>query len=97
MIRRAVDTVIGAVCLGCVGYVVFFVPVGERTLFQHARRIAATEPAQELQRDATQTARTLGARVADELERPLTDAGAPAAPGRPASDDSPARRSASPR
>ncbi len=87
MIRRAVDSVIGAVCLGCVGYVYFFVPVGQRTLFEHTRRIAATEPAQELQRDATTTAHTLGARVVDELERMAPDGGAPAAPARPAADD----------
>jgi hypothetical protein len=88
MIRRAVDTVIGAVCLGCVGYVYFFVPVGQRTLFEHTRRIAATEPAQELQRDATSTAHTLGARVVDELERMAPDGGVAAAPSQPTSGES---------
>ena len=87
MIRRLVDTVIGTVCLGCVGYVYFFVPVGQRTLFEHTRRIAATEPAQELQRDATSTAHTLGARVVDELERVATDGGVAAAPPEAAPGD----------
>lgn len=77
MIRRSVDAVIGTVCLACVGYVYFFVPVGQRTLFEHTMRIAATEPAQELGRDATTTAQTLGAHVLSELDRLTVDGGVP--------------------
>ena len=77
MIRRSVDTVIGTVCLACVGYVYFFVPVGQRTLFEHTMRIAATEPAQEFGRDATSTAQTLGAHVLGEIDRLTTDGGVP--------------------
>lgn len=77
MIRRSVDTVIGTICLACIGYVYFFVPVGQRTLFEHTMRIAATEPAQELGRDATTTAHTLGAHVLGEIDRLTTDGGVP--------------------
>jgi hypothetical protein len=86
MIRRSVDAVIGIVCLACVGYVYFFVPVGQRTLFEHTMRIVATEPAQELGRDATTTAHTLGARVLGEIDRMTKDGGVPdAGPERTAS------------
>lgn len=77
MIRRLVESVIGTVCLACVGYVYFFVPVGRRTLFEHTMRIAATEPAQELGRDAATTAHTLEAHVLGEIDRLTTDGGVP--------------------
>jgi hypothetical protein len=79
MIRRWTDWAIGSVCLVCVGYVFFFVPVGRRTLFQHAWRIAQTEPAQELAEDARQKAGELSRRLAEEIEQLAADGGV--APG----------------
>lgn len=77
MIRRSINGAISAVCLACVGYVSFFVPIGHRTLFEHAVLIWRTEPAQELQRDATATAQVWGEHVASEIEHATRDGGAP--------------------
>jgi hypothetical protein len=59
-------------------YVVFFVPVGRRTLWQHATRIAGTPEAQELGRDAVGMSRTVVDRARTEIEH-----GIPAAPAIP--------------
>jgi len=75
MIRRTVNGAISAVGLACVGYVVFFVPVGRRTVFEHLARIYATQPAQELKEDATATAEEWSAHVASEIERARRDGG----------------------
>lgn len=75
MIRRTINGAISAVCLACVGYVVFFVPVGRRTLFEHFARIWATAPAQELQADATTTAEAWSRHVASEIDHATHDAG----------------------
>lgn len=48
--------------------VYFFVPVGRHTLFEHTLRIAATEPAQELGEDLSETSEELGQRARDEWE-----------------------------
>jgi hypothetical protein len=64
------------IVLCVVGWFVFFVPLGERTLFQHLRRIAGTEEAQELGRAAVDASRKLG----EDLEREIQsarDAGPP--------------------
>lgn len=58
--------------LGVVGYFVFFVPLGERTLYQHIRRIAATEEAGALREEVG----VAGQKLADDLRRELErDAG----------------------
>jgi hypothetical protein len=79
MIRRWTDWAIGSVCLLCVGYVFFFVPVGRRTLFEHAWRIAQTEPARELAEDARRTAGELSQRLAEQIEQLAADASVTAA------------------
>lgn len=51
MIGRVINGVIWLIGAGVVSYFVFFVPVGERTVYQHATRIWATPEAQDLQRE----------------------------------------------
>ncbi len=65
------------IVLCVVGYFVFFVPLGERTLFGHVRRIVATDEAQELGREVGEAGRRLG----DELRAQLrgADGGTPVA------------------
>jgi hypothetical protein len=59
-------------------YVFFFVPLGERTAFQHARRIAGTDEAQELGREAGEAAGRLGEHLQDEIQtHVIEDAGTP--------------------
>lgn len=53
MIRRAISGFISLVIIAVFAYLFFFVPLGERTLYEHASRIAATPEAEELGRDAT--------------------------------------------
>lgn len=60
-------------------YVFFVVPVGgERTLWEHARRIAGTPEAHELGRDLDRAGRQVAGRVRDEVERARRDGGADA-------------------
>ena len=59
-----------------VAYVFFFVPLGERTMFEHVRRIAATEEAQDLGDEAGQAAGELKDHIEDEInEHVRVDAG----------------------
>ena len=69
-------SLLSLVGLAVVGYVFFFVPLGERTLFQHARRIAGTEEAKELGREAAGAADELREHLEEQIERHLVDAGA---------------------
>lgn len=66
--RRLVNGALWLVGLVVVLTVYFFVPVGRFTLFEHTLRIAATEPAQELGEDLTETGNELGQRARDEWE-----------------------------
>ncbi|MBX3247355.1 MAG: hypothetical protein KF901_09245 [Myxococcales bacterium] len=54
--------------LAVVAYVFFFVPLGQRTMYQHARRIAGTEEARELGREATEAAERLREHVEEQIE-----------------------------
>lgn len=47
MIGFLLKVAFNCLLLACGVYVVFFVPLGERTIYQHLAAIAATEPAQE--------------------------------------------------
>ena len=67
MLRRLVGFGFGLVALAAVGYVVFFVPVGRRTLYEHLEGIAATEPARALGHDLKQASKRLGNTVAAKL------------------------------
>ena len=67
--------------LAVVAYVFFFVPLGQRTLFEHARRIAATDEAQELGDEAGEAAGRLRNHLEDEIDEHVRvpDAGQAAA------------------
>ena len=54
---------VALVGLSCALYVFFLVPLGERTLYQHVRRIAATEEAEDLGRELGEA----GERLTDEI------------------------------
>jgi len=58
--RKLVNLFFWTIGVLVVAAVYFFVPVGRYTLFEHTLRIAATEPAQELGEDVTDTASDLG-------------------------------------
>ncbi len=68
-------TVLSLVGLAVVSYVFFFVPLGQRTLYQHALRIAGTEEAQELGREAADAADDLREHIEEQIERHIMDAG----------------------
>jgi hypothetical protein len=51
MIRRLIKATLWLVALAAALVVYFAYPVGHCTLYEHSRRIASTEPAQELGRD----------------------------------------------
>lgn len=69
MIRRLFRFVWSIVVLSAVVWFVFFVELGERTLFQHLARIAQTEEAQDLGREVRQA----GERVGDEARRAIAE------------------------
>jgi len=73
--RRAINAFLWLVGLVVVLGVYFFVPVGRFTLFEHTLRIAATEPAQDLGEDVSDTARDLGERALDQWDerRPIRE------------------------
>jgi hypothetical protein len=57
--RRLFSSLLSLIGFAVVAYVWFFVPIGQRTLHEHALRIADTEPARELgdeARDASERA-----------------------------------------
>lgn len=56
--RRLFSSLLSLIGVAVLAYVWFFVPIGRRTLHEHALRIAETEPAREL-----------GAEVEDASER----------------------------
>ncbi len=59
MIRRALSGLFSLFVLVVLGYLFFFVPLGERTLYDHVSRIAATPEAEELGRDAERASERL--------------------------------------
>jgi len=56
MVSWLLRATLSTVALAIVGYVAVAVPVGRRTLFEHASEIARTQPAQELAEDVESTA-----------------------------------------
>jgi hypothetical protein len=76
--RRLVLALLSLIGLAVVLYVWFFVPLGRRTLHEHALRIAATDPARELGGDIEDASRRLVSRIESEwASRYAADAGAP--------------------
>lgn len=77
MLRRLFSSLLSLIGLAVVAYVWFFVPIGRRTLHEHALRIAETEPAQELGVEVEVASERLVEHVAGEWDaRYRGDAGA---------------------
>jgi HAMP domain-containing protein len=77
MMRAALRAMLSLIGLAVLAYVWFFVPLGTRTLHQHAMRIASTEPAQELGDEAVEATERLAGHVQEQWEaRYVGDAGA---------------------
>lgn len=68
MIRGAIKGVWSLVVLGVVLYGFFFVPLGERTLFEHVWRIARTDEAQDLGREAAEASVRAGREVVRQVD-----------------------------
>ena len=77
VLRRSISAALSLVGLAVVAYVWFFVPLGQRTLHEHAMRIAATEPAQELGEEATDATERVVEHVEDEWRTRYGDSGVP--------------------
>lgn len=84
MIRRSIRLVWMGAVLAFLAYVLFFVPLGERSAFQHLMRVINTEEAQELGREvgaATERiAKQIGEQVHDATKHVEEDAGASQVP-----------------
>ncbi len=70
-----IKSALGVIGLLALAYLYFFIPLGDMTLHQHVMRIAATEEAQELSREANEAAE----RLREQVEGLRGDAGADAA------------------
>lgn len=76
--RRLISSLFSLIGLAVVAYVWFFVPIGRRTLHEHALRIADTDPARELEGEVEDASHRLVDHVQGEWEaRYRGDAGAP--------------------
>ena len=67
--RRALNAVLWMIGLLAVLVASFVVPIGRYTLFEHALRIAATEPARELERGIGETGESLEESAREEWQR----------------------------
>ena len=68
MIVKSVKLMWSGIVTLAVLWFVFFVELGERTLFQHVLRIAQTEEAQDLGREVGEASRRLGDEVSRSIE-----------------------------
>ena len=66
--RKLVNIFFWSIGVIVVAIVYFFVPIGRYTLFEHTLRISATEPAQELGEDVSETASELGEAALEEWD-----------------------------
>ena len=89
MISKLVSALIGLVGLACFVYVFFFVPIGRRTLYEHARNIAGTPQAQELGDDVSDATHRVTDRVQQEWDARPGDGGILTLPSMPASPSLP--------
>jgi len=74
------------VVLAGVGYVTFFVPLGEHTLYQHLVGISQTEEAQELGAEIEKKAENVKQEVAAKVPDLVAPAASPQADGQPLGD-----------
>ncbi|MEM9191448.1 MAG: hypothetical protein AAGF12_19910 [Myxococcota bacterium] len=77
MITRTVKGIVFLAGLLVIAYGYFLVPLGDRTLYEHTVRIAATDEAQELGEELGEATDELEAEIRSQLQ---PDAGADAAP-----------------
>lgn len=75
VIRRLINGILWLIGLVVVLVVYFAVPVGRYTLFEHTRRIAQTEPAQELGRELGEAGQALKDRAVNEWQSRRGEAG----------------------
>jgi hypothetical protein len=75
MIKNAIKGVVYLTAFGVLGYLFFFVPLGERTTFDHVRRIAATDEAQELGDEVGDATEQAESALREKLREELVDAG----------------------
>ncbi|KPK15307.1 MAG: hypothetical protein AMJ62_09685 [Myxococcales bacterium SG8_38] len=84
MIRRSIRLVWMGAVLAFLAYVLFLVPLGERSAFEHLMRVINTEEAQELGRGVSaateRITRQIGEQVHDATKRVEVDAGASQVP-----------------
>ncbi|MDH5493360.1 MAG: hypothetical protein OEY14_15505 [Myxococcales bacterium] len=73
MIGRAIHAIFSLCCAAALLYVAFFVPLGERTIAEHLRRVASTEEAQELGRELGEAGERLGRQAAADVEARLEE------------------------
>ena len=85
MISWIVRTAWSLLVLGVLTYATFFVPIGERTLFQHLSRIARTEEAQELGREVGDASARASVEVARQVEEMRSTGDGEGAEGTPPS------------
>lgn len=77
MIRGCLQNLVTLVALAAIAYVTFFIPLGQRTLWEHLMRIASTPEARELGHEATQAGKRLGESMLREGDASARDAGVP--------------------
>lgn len=75
MIKNAIKGVVYLTAFGILGYLFLFVPLGERTTFEHVRRIAATDEALELGDEVGEATERAESALRDKLREELVDAG----------------------
>jgi hypothetical protein len=69
MIRAALKAALYFMTTLALAWLVFFVPLGERTLFEHLWRIAGTEEARDLGREALEAGQRAEDAVRDRVQR----------------------------
>ena len=74
MIGRKLDALLAFIGLCTVAYVFFRVPLGQRTMYEHAKRIAATEPARELETDVRSRSDEVRREVTSKVKQLASDA-----------------------
>jgi hypothetical protein len=76
--RSLIRGALSLIGMGVVAYVWFFIPLGRRTMHEHALRIADTAPAHELGEEAVDATRRIADHVGSEwTERYAPDASLP--------------------
>lgn len=83
MIRHFIRAIITLAGVGVILYGVFFVPLGERTMYQHLSRVAGTDEAQDLGRELGEAGDRLEEEARRRIEEAIDDGGVDAADAEP--------------